>query len=264
MSTTTFVDIHCHLLPGIDDGAKDWSESLTMAEIAAADGIRHAVMTPHQLGQYTQTSGDQIRSLTKQFQARLHEAGIPLTVLPGADVRIDSDMIARLERGDCLTLGDARKHVLLELPHELYMPLGPVLSQLQKLGMTGILSHPERNEGILRQPQVLPQLVNNGCLMQITADSLKGTFGEQPYQLSKWMLEHGLVHFISSDAHGTRRRRPTLRKSYEIASKLVGSAYADAICCTNPLAVACGKPIAELPRVRKKGLFQRLFGRNAA
>ena len=259
-----FADIHCHLLPGIDDGSRDWEESLAMARIAVKDGIAVSVMTPHQLGQYSQTGGDEIRELTSKFQAKLDEHEIPLRVLPGADVRIDSDMIERLANGDCLSLGDRRKHVLLELPHELYMPLEPVLNNLRKLGMVGILSHPERNEGILKQPSILEPLIEAGCLMQITADSLNGTFGHAPQNLCELLLKRGQAHFISSDAHGTRRRRPTIRRAFERASELTGRDYAVAICCTNPLAVAKGKPIPALPEVQNPGLFNRLFRRRAA
>ncbi|MEZ6089125.1 MAG: CpsB/CapC family capsule biosynthesis tyrosine phosphatase [Pirellulaceae bacterium] len=259
-----FIDIHCHLLPGIDDGARDWDESLAMARIAVQDGIRCAVLTPHQLGQYSLTTGVEIRNLTNEFQQRLIEQDIPLAVRPGADVRIDLDMIQRLASGDCVSLADQRKHVLLELPHELYLPLEPVLTNLKKLGMTGILSHPERNEGILKRPELIPPLVEAGCLMQITADSLTGVFGAAPKKMSEWLLENGLVHFIASDAHGTRRRKPLMRRSFERACELVGERYAEAICCRNPMAVVKGQQLPQLPKVPRRGWVQRLLKRQAA
>ena len=260
----TFIDIHCHLLPGIDDGARNWEESLAMARIAVQDGIRFAVLTPHQLGQYSLTTGAEIRSLTLEFQQRLVEHDIPLVVRPGADVRIDLDMIQRLASGDCVSLADQRKHVLLELPHELYLPLEPVLANLKKLGMVGILSHPERNEGLLKRPELIPKLVEAGCLMQITADSLTGVFGTAPRKMSEWLLENSLAHFIASDAHGTRRRKPLMRRSYDRACELVGQRYAEAICCQNPLAVVKGQPIPALPKVARRGWVQRFLKRQAA
>ncbi|QDV66770.1 Tyrosine-protein phosphatase YwqE [Rosistilla carotiformis] len=259
-----FIDIHCHLLPGIDDGARDWDESLAMARIAVQDGIRCSVLTPHQLGQYSLTTGEEIRRLTAEFQTRLQEQGIRLAVRPGADVRIDLDMIQRLASGDCVSLADRRKHVLLELPHELYFPLEPVIANLKKLGMVGILSHPERNEGILKRPELIPPLVEAGCLMQITADSLTGVFGSAPKKMSEWMLQNGLTHFIASDAHGTRRRKPLMRRSFERASELVGEPYAKAICCHNPLAVVNGQAVAKLPQVRRRGWMERILKRQAA
>lgn len=257
-------DIHCHLLPGIDDGAKSWEDSLEMARQAVAHGITTSIVTPHQLGSYSHNRGDVIRQLTADFQHHLDQHAIPLRVLPGADVRIDTDMIPRLQSGDCLTLGDHRRHVLLELPHELYFPLEPVLAQLQRIAMIGILSHPERNEGILRQPALIPKLIAEGCFMQITADSLIGTFGAAPQRCAEMMLRNGWVHFLATDAHSPRSRRPRIIEAKARVAELVGTAYADAICETNPAAVAAGVDCPALPAIRRPGLFSRMFGRRAA
>lgn len=259
-----FVDIHSHFLPGIDDGAKSWDDSLAMANQAVAEGIRLAVMTPHQLGNYAATQGDSIRKLTSEFQRLLVQHAIPLQVLPGADVRIDSDMIERLKSGDCLTIGDTGRYVLLELPHELYQPLEPVLDSLAKIGMIGVLSHPERNQGILRNPNVLAGLIERGCLMQLTADSVAGTFGSAPQTLSDMMLRNGWVHAIATDAHSPRSRRPRMKAAYSRVVELCGKAYADAICCAIPNAIAWGERCPRLPKVERPGMFARMFARRAA
>lgn len=257
-------DIHCHLLPGIDDGAKSWQDALEMARQAVDEGITTSIVTPHQLGSNSQTRGDTIRQLTAEFQHHLNQHAIPLRVLPGADVRIDADMISRLQSGDCLSLGDHRRHVLLELPHELYFPLEPVLAQLHRISMLGILSHPERNEGILRQPALIPQLIGEGCLMQITADSLVGTFGPVPQRFSEMMLRNGWVHFLATDAHSPRSRRPRIIAARARAAELAGSAYAEAICSTNPAAIAAGCDCPALPAIRRPGFLSRMFGTRAA
>lgn len=263
-SGAAVTDIHCHLLPGIDDGAKSWDEALTMARQAVAEGITTSIVTPHQLGSNSHNRGDTIRQLTAEFQHYLNQYSIPLRVLPGADVRIDTDMIPRLQSGDCLSLGDHRRHVLLELPHELYLPLEPVLAQLQRISMTGILSHPERNEGILRQPALIPRLIAEGCYMQITADSLIGTFGAAPQRLAEMMLRNGWVHFLATDAHSPRNRRPRILEAKKRVAELAGRAYAEAICGTNPAAVAVGIDCPVLPAVHRAGFFSRMFGRRAA
>jgi protein-tyrosine phosphatase len=241
--TTSFVDIHCHLLPGIDDGAKSWDESLAMARLAVEDGTATIIATPHQLGNFGQNEGDTIRRLAGELQARLEQARIPLAVLPGADVRIEPEMIERLTRGDVLTLGDHRRHVLLELPHELYLPLEPVLEQLSRSRMTGILSHPERNQGILRRPELLAPLVEIGCLLQITAGSLCGTFGPESQQLCERLLAEGLVHFVASDGHGPRSRRPLMRRAFDRVVELVGETTAIDLCNRNPGCVAAGQAV---------------------
>ena len=266
VSSMRFTDIHCHLLPGIDDGAKNWDDTLEMAAMALADGTETIICTPHQLGSYSHRTGDEIRTLVSQTQKVLDEHQIPLLILPGADVRIDSDMIDRLRSGDCVSLGDHRRHVLLELPHEMYMPLEPVLNQLRGIKMLGILSHPERNQGILRQPELLAPLVSSGCLMQITAESLLGVFGEQPQRLTEWMLLRGLVHFVASDGHSPRRRKPLMSQAKMRVADLVGEEVAVAICCNNPANVAAGRNIAHLPaaRAQKKSWFSRLLSRSVA
>jgi protein-tyrosine phosphatase len=161
-------------------------------------------------------------------------------VLPGADVRIESGMFDQLLSGDVLTLGDHRRHVLLELPHELYLPLEPIVQELECHGMVGILSHPERNEGILRRPEVVASLVDGGCLMQITAGSICGTFGRDCQQLSEWLLAEGLVHFVATDGHGPRSRRPLIRRTFDRVAELTSEALAIELCSENPTAVAAG------------------------
>jgi protein-tyrosine phosphatase len=239
----SFVDIHCHLLPGIDDGAKDLSESLAMAQLAVDDGTTTIIATPHQLGNFGHNSGAGIRRRVDELQQHLHEAGVPLTVLPGADVRIEPGMVQRITQGEVLTLGDHRRHVLLELPHELYLSLEPVLDELWRHKIVGILSHPERNEGILRKPDVLAPLVHAGCLMQITAGSLCGTFGVACREMCERLLAEGLVHFVASDGHGPRSRRPLLRRAFERVAELTDEQTALDLCSHNPAAVAAGDKV---------------------
>lgn len=243
------------MLPGIDDGAGDWATSLAMARMAVADGFQTVITTPHQLGSYQQNRGEMIRSLATEFQQRLESEHIPLRVLPGADVRIEDGMLGRLQDGDLVTLGDHRRHVLLELPHELYMPLEGLLEQLARMEMVGILSHPERNLGILRQPDVLRPLVEAGCLMQVTASSITGGFGEVIQTFVAEMLADGLVHFVATDAHGVRARRPVMQRAYQHVSQLVNEATALDLCCRHPAAVAAGKDVTAGPRKTKTRSF---------
>lgn len=255
-----FVDIHCHLVPGIDDGAKSWQESLAMARMAVADGIETIVVTPHQLGGYAHNSGDLIRHRTAELQQELDAHDVPLRVLPGADVRIDDGMIEGLKDGSVLTLGDHHRHVLLELPHEMYFPLEPVLDDLDRAGMRGILSHPERNQGLLKQPSLVETLVDYECLMQVTAGSLTGTFGPNSQEMAEWMLNEGLVHFLSTDAHGPRARRPLLGRAFQHAADLVGEETATELCCTNPAAIAAGEDVEGGRRVVQRGVLASWFG----
>ena len=119
----------------------------------------------------------------------------------------------------------------------------PILAKLRGAGMVGILSHPERNQGILAKPSLLPNLVRQGCLMQITAGSLNGTFGPASQSMCESMLADGLVHFIASDGHGSRSRRPLLHSAFERAAEIAGEEVAERICCTNPIAVCEGREV---------------------
>ncbi len=255
-----FVDIHCHLLPGIDDGSADWETTLGMAQMAVADGMQVTIVTPHQLGNFAQNLGDDIRARTAQLQQVLDQHDIALRVLPGGDVRIEDGMFEGLATGEVMSLGDLRRHVLLELPHELYFPLEGVLASLSRQGMAGILSHPERNRGLLREPLLLPALVEGGCLMQVTAGSLMGTFGPKSQELAEWMLANGLVHFIATDAHGTKSRRPLMNRAFDRVAELTDKATAEDLCCHFPALVARGENVPAGCRVvPKRGGWRSLF-----
>ncbi len=262
----TFADIHCHLIPRIDDGSQSWEQTLAMAAMAVADGIRTIVVTPHQLGSFAHNRGDVIRKRTAELEQFLREHGVSLRVLPGADVRIEPGMIDKLRSGDVLTLADRRKHVLLELPHELYFPLDDLLDSLHRAGITGILSHPERNQGLLKQPRLIEPLVDHGCLMQITCGSLTGTFGPAPQKMAEWMLNEGLTHFLATDAHGPNARRPLMRHAFHRAAAIAGEETAIDLCCRNPAAVVEGREVAaqRYRCTKPRGFFGSLFKRRNA
>jgi len=258
------VDIHCHLLPGLDDGPSDWQESLAMAELAAADGIGTIVAPPHQLGGNGHVEAAAIGDSVRQFQDVLDRRGVRLRVLPGADVRIAPELVKKIRGGEVLTLADRRRHVLLELPHEVYLPLDRVLAELSAAGLCGILSHPERNAGILRRPDVVRGLLDAGCLLQVTAGSLLGAFGPAVEQLAERLVCQGMAHFVATDAHGVRVRRPLLRAAFERVAELAGLDAARRLCVDNPACVAAGRHVASGGSVAARSLLGTWFrGRKA-
>ncbi len=238
------VDIHCHLLPCVDDGARSWRESLEMGRMAWNDGIRTVIVTPHQLGAFDYNRGDQIRAATAQLQQHFQQHGVDVRLLPGADVRIEPELVERVSAGDVLTLGDHGRHVLLELPHEMYFSLDGCLEQLAQASITAILSHPERNQGLISKPDLIGRLVDRGCLMQITAGSLLGAFGPPSQRVAELMVERGWAHFVATDAHGAKARRPLLSHAMACAAALVGPQAAVEMCCHNPSRVAHGQTVA--------------------
>jgi protein-tyrosine phosphatase len=219
-----------------------------MAEMAVKDGIATIVVTPHQLGNFKQNTGDIIRARTAELQKFLNDQKIPLKVLPGGDVRIEAGMVRMIREGKVMSLADHQKHVLLELPHEMYIPLERLLAELAAAKMVGILSHPERNQGILAAPQVLRPLVEAGCLLQVTAGSLVGAFGPHIQKFTEDLIVQGLVHFVSTDAHSPKNRRPLLRRAFEHVAEITDFETATDLCCRNPGCVAAGTDIVAKKR----------------
>ena len=259
-----FVDLHCHLLPGLDDGPSSWSEAVGMAEMAVADGTGTIVATPHQLGNHGDNHGATIRQHLAQLEQQLAKRKIPLRVLPGADVRIEPDLVRRILDGEVLTVADRKRHVLLELPHEIYLPLERLLVELKTAGMVGILTHPERNQGILSSPGVLRSLVEAGCLLQVTAASLTGAFGERVRLFCERLIRQQMVSFVSSDAHGTQSRPPGLGRAFRRATELVGRPAAITLFCDNPARVVMGQAVEPAsPGAERVSWTKRLFWKRA-
>jgi protein-tyrosine phosphatase len=238
-----FADIHNHLLPGIDDGAADWGATLAMARAAAAEGIRTVIATPHQLGRYGANTAARIRALAAEAQSRIVAAAVPLTVLPGADVRVREDLPELVQSGEVLTLGDRRAHLLLELPNEVVPPLGRLLYRLACLGVGVILSHPERHLILAGDPDLVRPWVRQGCLVQVTAGSITGRFGAQARRASRRLIREGLAHLVATDAHDTARRPPLLRDAHAQVVRWVGFDQAQRLFVHNPQAVAAGQEV---------------------
>ncbi|MGQ5708306.1 tyrosine-protein phosphatase [Lactobacillus sp. PSON] len=216
----TLVDIHCHMLPGIDDGSKDWPTSIKLAKEAVADGVTHAVVTPHTLnGKYLNHKKD-IISLTRQYQEMLDEANIPLTVFAGQEVRLSGDLIDAIEKDDILFCDEEGTYMLLEFPSEDVPTYAKdTIFKLQGYGITPVIVHPERNNRILKEPEVLQTLIEQGCLVQITASSYTGLFGSKVEDLSRKLIEAGQGCTFASDAHDLPRRQYQLSEAYKKMAK---------------------------------------------
>lgn len=238
-----FADIHCHIVPGIDDGSANLAQSLAMARMAEADGTKSLVATPHQLGANSHVSAEAIRQGVADLQNALNAEGIGVSVLPGADVRIEPELPKLVRQGKVLTLADRGKHVLLELPHETYFPLDTLLAALDRQGLVGILSHPERNRGIIKNPDVMWDVVEAGGLLQITAASLTGAFGRSPQKIAEMCVEERLIHFIASDAHDTQNRPFGMRQAYDTIIEMADEGLANLVCCENPARVFEGDDV---------------------
>lgn len=210
------IDIHCHILPGIDDGAQHEQACLSMAKEAVEEGITAIIATPHHDdGKYENTKASIIESVSHMNEL-LNEEKIDLKVFPGQEPRISGEILEKYENGEILTLNDTGKYLFVELPHD-HVPryTERLLYDIQLKGLTPIIVHPERNHEIMKTPGIIYELVKDGALTQITASSVTGHFGKQIRQLTMEMIENNLTHFVASDAHNTGKRTFRMREAFE-------------------------------------------------
>ncbi|MAE69307.1 MAG: hypothetical protein CME06_02435, partial [Gemmatimonadetes bacterium] len=206
---TEFVDIHCHCLPGLDDGPSSLAEALRLCRALVEDGITRVIATPHQLGGYEgRNDGPQVRSAVGRLNESLRDEGVVLEVLAGGDVRIDERIPRLIDEKSVLTLADGGRYLLLELPHEAYIEPMALISSLVPSGVCTIVSHPERHRFVQRHPRVVVPWLEAGSHLQITAGSLLGDFGRDARAASWHFLESGQAGLVATDAHHADRRPP--------------------------------------------------------
>ena len=220
------IDLHCHMLPGIDDGPKTMAQSLEMARFAVENGTRRCVVTPHiQPGCYDNDS-DNIQRIFAAFQEQLAAENIPLQVGMAAEVRVCAELPGMINQGKIPFLGrwQGMSLILLEFPHD-QIPVGAdkLIDWLIGHDILPVIAHPERNQGVMRQPEKINPFVNKGCLLQITADSVTGLFGEVSRKLALAFIRNDMVTLIATDAHNIHKRRPTLKAARDVLLPMIGA-----------------------------------------
>jgi protein-tyrosine phosphatase len=265
------IDLHNHILPGLDDGSRGWHDSLEMARAALDDGITDVVCTPHWVPCEYENESARILDRMAELQRLLKEKKLPLRVYPGAELRVDPCLPAMLRDGKILTINNNRRYALIELPMQV-MPMGMPMFffELGACGVVPVIAHPERYPWVIADPSVVYQWVNDGFLIQLTAASLLGHFGRTLEKLSRDLLEHNLVHLIATDSHGLKLRSPKLSRARQAAAGIVGEEASWELVRDNPRAVIDGKPLATPEPIpfgkRSSSMWQRLlpFGRKKA
>ena len=239
-----YVDIHCHCLAGVDDGPATMAEALALCRGLTDDGVSVVVATPHQLGRFSDCNeASQIRDAVSALNEQLRCNEIPLSVMPGADVRVDERICQLLDADRILTLADGGKYILLELPHDIFINIEPLLVGLASMGIQAIISHPERHRVLAKQPNLLLNWLAGGVYLQVTAGSLLGEFGPGVQKAAWHFMASGWVSFVATDAHDLYGRRPLMRAAFERISTRLGKAVARQVCIKNPLRVLEGKDI---------------------
>ncbi len=237
------IDLHCHLLPGIDDGPETLDEALEMARIAVANGIVEAHVTPHLHPGRWDNDLLKINAAVVSYRAALAQAGIPLEIGFAAEVRLDYEIVPLIEAGRVPFLGTLEGHqvMLLEFPHS-HVPVGAdkFVAWLLARNIRPLIAHPERNKDVMREPDRIEPFVREGCLLQLTADSVSGGFGELCAQRAREFLERGWVSVLASDAHDTTDRPPRIAPGRDAAAKIVGEEEARRMTHGTPLRIVRG------------------------
>ncbi|PYY12635.1 MAG: exopolysaccharide biosynthesis protein [Acidobacteria bacterium] len=245
------VDIHSHILPGVDDGASSWGVAVEMVVAAAKDGIRHIVATPH--------SNAQFRYDRSEFAGRLLElrkrVHTPIELSLGCDFNFSLDNVeAALHDWKQFCIGSG-PYLLIEFSDFGIPPNADrTLRRLIRCGVIPIITHPERNPFLRSKLDVLYSMVGMGCLVQVTANSITGFWGKTARRTCLELLARGLVSAVATDAHDLTHRPPIMSAAREAIQNKFGEDIADALCSTIPCAIVEGKSIPDIPsltRLRK-------------
>ncbi len=242
------IDLHHHLLFGIDDGSPDLATSVAMVEMAAADGVTHIVATPHANDEYAYDRARNEALLQQIRDALPTPAARAVTLGLGSDFHLSFENTEDIRtRGPLYSINDG-PYLLVELadtaiPHR----IDEVFYTMRVNGLTPILTHPERNATLQRSRTRLRSWLGADLLVQVTAGSLTGTFGKVAEKIAWELLTNNWAHFVSSDAHNLTRRTPRLSEAYGLVSKRLGAPTAQRLFVTNPLAVFEGRPLPPQP-----------------
>lgn len=261
------IDLHCHILPGIDDGSRSLEMSLEMARMAVDDGIEVTACTPHIYPGLYMNDAAGITAARDALQRSLDEHGIPLKLTIGADVHLVPGLIDGIRDGRVPCLHGTR-YLLLEPSHHVAPPhFEDSVFSLVAAGYVPVITHPERLTWVEDHYDVFGRLVRQGAWMQITAGALTGTFGQRAKYWGERFLGEGLTHIIATDAHSAGRRAPVMSKAREIAERMLGREEAELLVRGRPQKILDDAPPSEvppLPRVqtRSRSWWQGIFRRS--
>ena len=260
-------DIHYHLLFDVDDGPKTLEQSLALAEASIAEGVTHIVCTPHSNDKYKfcpDVNREKVAMLTERLDGRL-------TLGLGCDFHLSYENIETLYKDRSRFTINGKQYLLVEFPDfGIAANMAATFYSMTASGVVPIITHPERNPTLQKDPHRIAEWIRLGCLVQITAASLVGRFGRRAQAMSLDLLRKNWVHIIASDAHGVESRAPAMARAYEALQNEFGQQTADRLCIENPRAVFFGEMLAEQPeplgvydtyKPPKLGFFSRLFGK---
>jgi protein-tyrosine phosphatase len=240
------VDLHCHLLAGLDDGPRAQDDALAMCRLLVDQGVGHAVALAHQCERWN-VQGDAIRGAVKELRRRLEEQSIPLAVYPGAEVTASPELASSWAAGRLVSLGDHGWFLLVEMPSGVFVDLRPAISRLGKMGVRVVLAHPERCAELLHSPGAVEELIRLGCLVQISSRSVTDPESKEAGRALRGWVRRGCVHFLGSDGHSPRKRQPLMAAAARRIREWAGEAVARQVCHENGLRVLTNQPLVVPP-----------------
>ena len=249
-----FTDIHCHCLPGLDDGPATMAESLALCRRLVEEGIATVVATPHQLGRFEGCNeAVRVREAVRSLNESLKNSDVPLKVLPGGEVRVDERICELLEADKILTLADSGRYILLELPHQVFIDIEPLLTELASMGIQSVISHAERIAPLAAQSKVLLKWLEHSAHLQITASSLVGDFGPEVQRAAWHFLTSGWATLGATYSHDIHARRPRMRAAFGGISARLGKDLAHLVCIENPSRVINAQDILPVSLYNQQG-----------
>ena len=238
------IDLHCHLLPGIDDGPQTLEESIELCRLAVADGVTHAIVTPHIHPGRWENTRQVIEQQCDKLQQVVSQQGIPLQLGFAAEVRLSDQIIRQVENDEIPFYGevDGYKVMLLEFPHGHIIPgSDKLVAWLMKHNIRPLIAHPERNKQVMKDATQLRPFIAAGCWLQVTAGSVTGGFGEQAQHIAHQLLQDDAVAVLASDGHNARARQPGLKQAFDVIAGRYGPERALRLTLHTPAVIAASQ-----------------------
>lgn len=244
------IDIHTHILPGLDDGSAKWDDTLNMAQAAVSEGITTIIATPHHANGTYINEADKVVEHTSRVNQQLNAAGVPITIVTGQEIRVHDDLLEAWDRKELLPLAGS-SYVLIEMPSSrIPKNMLDLIHELSIINLKPIIAHPERNAEVVQHPERLAELVEAGAFAQVTTHSLVGGFGKRIEQAAWSLCKDGLIHIVSSDAHHIERRGFRLREAYDRINERMGENW-ETYFLNNAQCVLEDKPFGSTPLTTK-------------
>jgi len=263
------VDMHCHLLAGLDDGPATEELAVEMCQVAWAQGTRAMAATAHINERYPEVNPSRIRQATARLIQNLQAADIGMKICPNAEIMVRPGLETAWQRGQLMGLADRRNYILIELPDGVYIDLRLLVEQFMRLGVRPVLTHPERHPEFLYESGNIEDLIVRGCVVQVSASSLTQPISRAEERAMRQWLERGIIHMVASDGHSARLRPPRLANAHRRIARWTDEALANQLCSEHPQAVMEGRSL-DLPPPQPTRLSwlarlrERLTGRSAS